>query len=174
MTSYIQNLRYHHCAQYILIPSHNMYNEINLGRIRISLYTASPIQASCCQMQFIIHMSMCTTTPIIDMHPATWASAQSDQSLRCPHGESLGPWLRFECTAKTLIRLRGCPGGSLLGAQVILLVLSCDGSYMSDIVIEPVFGVCDQVILKLTCSATETSLGLEISAIARRSIILYR
>ena len=32
---------------------------------------------------------------------STWASAQSDQSLRCPHEESLGPWLPFECTAKT-------------------------------------------------------------------------
>ena len=48
-----------------------------------------------------------------------WASAQSDQSLRCPHEETLGPWLPTECTAKTLIRLGGCPGWSesSLGAQ---------------------------------------------------------
>ena len=34
-------------------------------------------------------------------------------------------------TAKTLIRLGGCPDGSgpSLGAQVILFVLSCGGSY---------------------------------------------
>ena len=33
-------------------------------------------------------------------------------------------------TAKTMIKLGGCPGGSesSLGAQVILLVLSCGGS----------------------------------------------
>ena len=40
---------------------------------------------------------------------SAWASAQSDQSLRCPHEETLGPWLSLERTAKTLIRLDGCP-----------------------------------------------------------------
>ena len=40
-----------------------------------------------------------------------WASAQSDQSLRCPH-EALGPYLPIERTAKTLIRLGGCLGWS--------------------------------------------------------------
>ena len=47
------------------------------------------------------------------------SSAQSDQSLRCPHEESLGPKLPIERTAKTLIRLGGCPGWSesSLGAQ---------------------------------------------------------
>ena len=39
-----------------------------------------------------------------------WASAQSDQNLRCPHEERLGPLLLSERTAKTLIRLGGCPG----------------------------------------------------------------
>ena len=50
---------------------------------------------------------------------SAWASAQSNQSLRCPHEESLGPWLPIERTAKTLIRLGGCPGWSesSLGAQ---------------------------------------------------------
>ena len=33
---------------------------------------------------------------------SVWASAQSDQSLRCPHEETLGPHLPTECTAKTL------------------------------------------------------------------------
>ena len=47
------------------------------------------------------------------------ASAQSDQSLRCPHEESLGPKLPTERRAKTLIRLGGRQGWSesSLGAQ---------------------------------------------------------
>ena len=59
------------------------------------------------------------------------ASAQSDQSLRCPHEETLGPQLPIEHTAKTLIRLGGCPGWSesSLGTHAILLVLSWGGSY---------------------------------------------
>ena len=50
---------------------------------------------------------------------SAWASAQSDQHLRCPHKESLGPELPIKCTAKTLIRLGGCPGWaeSSLGAH---------------------------------------------------------
>ena len=32
---------------------------------------------------------------------SAWASAHLDQSLRCPHEESLGPKLPIECTAKT-------------------------------------------------------------------------
>ena len=50
---------------------------------------------------------------------SAWASAQSDQSLCCLHEESLGPKLPTERTAKTLIRLSGCPGWSesSLGAQ---------------------------------------------------------
>ena len=62
---------------------------------------------------------------------STWASAQSDQSLRCPHEESWGPLLSLERTAKHLIRLGGCAGWSesSLGANVILLVLSWGGSF---------------------------------------------
>ena len=51
---------------------------------------------------------------------SAWASIQSDQSLRCPHEESLGPPLPIERTAKTLIRLGGC--------TATLLVLSWGGS----------------------------------------------
>ena len=42
----------------------------------------------------------------------------------------MDPKLPIKRTANTLIRLGGCPGWyeSSLGAQVILLVLSCDGS----------------------------------------------
>ena len=43
---------------------------------------------------------------------SAWASAKSDQSLRCPYEGSLGPELPNERTAKTLIRLDGCPGWS--------------------------------------------------------------
>ena len=45
---------------------------------------------------------------------------------------------------------------------------------MSHITRKPVFGVRDQLRLKPACSADETSLGLEISAIAKRGIILSR
>ena len=50
---------------------------------------------------------------------STWASALSDQSLRCPHEESWSPRLPIKRTAKTLIRLGGCLGWSesSLGAQ---------------------------------------------------------
>ena len=41
-------------------------------------------------------------------HRSAWVSAQSDQSLRCPYEETLGPQLPIERTAKTLIRLGGC------------------------------------------------------------------
>ena len=45
---------------------------------------------------------------------------------------------------------------------------------MSHVTRKPVFGVCDQVRLKLACSATETCQGLEILVIASRGIILSR
>ena len=50
---------------------------------------------------------------------SAWASAQSDQSLRGPHEEALGPYLPIKRTAKTRIRLGGCPvwSESSLGAQ---------------------------------------------------------
>ena len=55
----------------------------------------------------------------------------SQISLRCPHKETLVRWPHIERTAKTLIRLGGCPGWfeSSLGVHVILFVLSCSGSY---------------------------------------------
>ena len=61
---------------------------------------------------------------------SAWASAQSDQSQRCPPEAKLGPNLPTERTAKTLIRLGGCPGWSesSLGTKVILLGLSWGGS----------------------------------------------
>ena len=40
------------------------------------------------------------------------AFAQSDQSLRCPHEETLHPWLSKMHTMKILIRLRKCAGWS--------------------------------------------------------------
>ena len=43
---------------------------------------------------------------------SAWASAQSDQSLRCSHEESLGPYLPIERKANTLNRLGGRPGSS--------------------------------------------------------------
>ena len=66
---------------------------------------------------------------------SAWESAQSDQSLRCPHERILGPQLPIERTAQALIRLGGCLGcsESLLGAQIILLVLSWGGPYCLDV-----------------------------------------
>ena len=62
---------------------------------------------------------------------STWASAQSNQSLRRPHDES---WvISYPLIAqRRLIRLGGCTGWSksLLGAHVIMLVLSCGGSFV--------------------------------------------
>ena len=46
--------------------------------------------------------------------------------------------------------------------------------HVSHVTRKPVFGVCDQVRLKPVCSATVTSYGLEISAIASRGIRLSR
>ena len=79
---------------------------------------------------------------------SAWASAQSDQSLRCPHEESLGPLLSIERTAKTLIRLGGCQGWSesSLGAHAILLVLSWGGT--SEVITMP------ETILKYFRNAT--------------------
>ena len=56
---------------------------------------------------------------------SAWASAQSDQRLRCPHEEALGAWLYLEHTAKTdqtgqMPKLIGV----FAGRTVILLVLS--------------------------------------------------
>ena len=61
---------------------------------------------------------------------SAWASAQSDQSLHCALNRQLRTQGFFMRTAKTLIRLGRCPGWSqsLLGAQVILLVLLCGSS----------------------------------------------
>ena len=54
---------------------------------------------------------------------SAWASAQSEQSLRYAHEDTFGPQLPIERTAKTLIRLDGCPGcsESSLGAQPLCL-----------------------------------------------------
>ena len=45
---------------------------------------------------------------------SAWTSAQSDQSLLCPHEVTLGLSSPTERTAKTLIRLGGCQGWSNL------------------------------------------------------------
>ena len=52
-------------------------------------------------LNFIIHMSLCTTKPAKLHAPSNWASSQSDQNLPCLHEDSLGPWLPFQLTAKT-------------------------------------------------------------------------
>ena len=64
-------------------------------------------------------------------HRSAWASTQSDQSIRCALNGYLRTHAFFMRTAKTLIRLGGCPGWSesSLGAHATLLVLSWGGSY---------------------------------------------
>ena len=54
---------------------------------------------------------------------SVWASIQSDQSLSCRPEETFGPQLSIGHTAKTVIRLGGCPGWSesSLGAQPLCL-----------------------------------------------------
>ena len=59
------------------------------------------------------------------------ASAQSDQSLRCPHEKSLGPRLPTESTAKTLIRLGGCPGWSESSLGAHSFCWFCHVSYVT-------------------------------------------
>ena len=83
-------------------------------------------------MKFLFQMDLSRHTT----QPTKWRAPieDSDQpghppsliSLHCPHEDSLGPWLPFECTVKTdqtgqMPRLNL----SSLGAHVILLVLSC-------------------------------------------------
>ena len=77
--------------------------DLQLFKLPLVTYMRKPTKWLCAQWRLI----------------SAWASAQSDQSLHCPHEETLGPWLSIECTAKTLIRLSGCPGWteSSLGAQ---------------------------------------------------------
>ena len=99
---------------------------------------------------------------------SAWASAQSDQSLCCPHEETLGPQLPIGRTAKT-DQTGQMPRRIwvLVGAHVILLVLPYGSSNvliqfamieeLSHVTRKPVFGVCDQIRLKQVCSASETS-----------------
>ena len=66
-----------------------------------------------CERRAYQHMSRDMTKPTKRLRAqrrlrSAWAL--SDHSLRCPHEESLGPYLTTECTAKALIRLGGCPG----------------------------------------------------------------
>ena len=51
---------------------------------------------------------------------SAWASAQSDQSLRCPHEETLGPQLHIQRMLRLIWVFTGC--------TLALLVLSCRGS----------------------------------------------
>ena len=68
----------------------------------------------------------CTTKPTMCAQRigSAWASAQYDQSLRCPHEESLGPWLPFERTAKT--DLNPGPMGAVLKNDVHYVLVFCN------------------------------------------------
>ena len=79
---------------------------------------------------------------------SAWASTQSDQSSLCDQQVVKGPLFLHEVSEDW------CPGWSesLLGAQVILLVLSCRGSYFKALTIPAVWSwshclpICLQVL----------------------------
>ena len=60
---------------------------------------------------------------------SAWDFTQSDQSLHCPREESLGPQLPIERTAKTLIRLDGCPGWCWMHSHYAPNFEEVDGAY---------------------------------------------
>ena len=78
-------------------------------------------------------------------HNSDCASAHSDQSFRCPHEESLHPWISKMRPVKILIRLCECAGWSesSLGAHIPKYIFRrCDSNH--DIRIYPVFGLTDR------------------------------
>ena len=91
-------------------------------------------------------------------------------------------WLRMHVWRMSLRRTKNTiiswDGSNLLHKiyNAWLYQISCahksNWFYVSHVVRKPVFGVCDQVRLKLLCSATETSYRLEILDIETRGIIL--
>ena len=117
-----------------LISLINLLKDIN-KKLWFSYYSAMNLFTKC-KSDGIIYEPAHDKTNKMTCVP----SKDSDQSghplslisLRCPHEDSLGPWLSLECTVKKLIRLGGCPdwSESSLGGQAILLVLSCCSSYL--------------------------------------------
>ena len=160
---------------------------------------------------------------------SAWASAQSDQGLRCPLEECFGPKLPTERKAKTLVRLGGCPGWSesSLGAHSLSNCWCCPVTahvtktwglwlwpwpwnvdldrlvwadytwatsrenlssalkcwpwpvglswlHMSHVTKKTVFGISNQVRLKLACSDSETISSLEILEKTGTGIILSK
>ena len=68
-----------------------------------------------CIKESVVHLSRDMTKPAKWVcaqrrRRSAWVSAQSDQSLRYPQEETLGPQLPIKRTAKILIRLCECPG----------------------------------------------------------------
>ena len=101
---------------------------------------------------------------------SAWASAQSDQSLRCPDDKA---WvLSYPLSAqRRLIRLSGCPGWSKssLGAHATLLVLSWGGSYLNRVVL--VYNnASKRCRRKSKCSTYEQS-DLDLHCLSRSSLI---
>ena len=141
-------------------------------------------------------LSCLVTKPTIWLCPqrrlrSAWASAQSDQSLRCALCWRLRVQAIFMRTAKTLIRLGGCPGWSesLLGAHSLCWFCheaaplyhcySLQGRgfganiTLSHVTRKPVFGVCDLVRLKPGCWATETNEVWVLKCWIQQVLVLY-
>ena len=67
------------------------------------------LKGICSQLQMSRDMTK-PTKWVCAQRRSAWASAQSDQSLRCALNGKLRTRCFFMRTAKTLIRLGGCPG----------------------------------------------------------------
>ena len=93
------------------------------------LYTQRRLRSAwascnCCQNQ---QNDLCTQPRL----RSAWTSTQSDQSLRCPHEETMGTWLSLEHTAKTdqtgwmprLIRVFAGHTGHFVGFVMRRLIL---------------------------------------------------
>ena len=119
------NLWFFRCCIIKLLSSwtRSMASCLNLSLVP---YVKALARQSECTLEFSVFAYVISTQPshiCQFIWAATWQNQQNncapskdsdqpDQSLRCPHEESLGPKLPIECTGKTLIRLGGCPGWS--------------------------------------------------------------
>ena len=98
---------------------------------------------------------------------SAWASVQSDQSSLCSLWGSQRP---YALSCKQPRPWPDCADAQTLQMHRLTFVLHLFVGFaqprfqLSHVTRKPVFGVCDQVRLKLTCSASETS--FEISDLA--------
>ena len=89
----------HICSKYILLDLYvRVFLEPNIHGYIVYMFVYTCIL----DIWVRVYMSRDMARPtkwLCAQRRSAWASAQSDQSLRCPHEEALGPWLRIERTA---------------------------------------------------------------------------